>query len=161
MPPPPLWLTLMDYLNKIQRAIQIDGPTYIHLLSPCINGWGLGDDMGVSVSRLGVETCINPVYEMVDGYKLKSNVRPKEKKPVEEYLKVQGRFKHLFAGEKGNRSSRRFRHRWTKTGPCSGAWKRWGKRSMEGKAHRICPEHTTSSERRALSNNEPSTSSCG
>ena len=89
----------LDYLNKINRAIEIDGPTYIHLHSPCINGWGIGDDMGVSVSRLAVETCINPVYEVVDGYKLKINVRPKEKKPVEEYLKVQGRFKHLFGGK--------------------------------------------------------------
>lgn len=86
----------LDYLKKIQKALQIDGPTYIHLQSPCINGWGLKEDQGVEVARLAVETCVFPLYEIYHGYALKITVRPRQKKPVEEYLKLQGRFQHLF-----------------------------------------------------------------
>jgi pyruvate ferredoxin oxidoreductase beta subunit len=49
----------------------------------------------MSIARLAVETCIWPSYEVDKGiYKI--NVRPKEKKPVSEFLKLQGRFRHLF-----------------------------------------------------------------
>lgn len=86
----------MDYLQKITRAIAVDGPSYIHLQSPCIVGWGIDERMGVSVARAAVETCMFPLYEVVDGRHFKITKDIKKRKPVEEYLKLQGRFKHLF-----------------------------------------------------------------
>lgn len=86
----------MDYLRKVEKAIRIDGPTYIHLHSPCIVGWGIEESMGVSLTRLAVEICIFPLYEIENGYKLTITKKVRNKKPVEEYLKLQGRFKHLF-----------------------------------------------------------------
>ncbi|MDN5344052.1 MAG: pyruvate ferredoxin oxidoreductase beta subunit [Clostridia bacterium] len=86
----------LDYLRKIKKAIAIDGPTFIHLQSPCLNGWGLAESQGVAVARLAVETCVFPLYEVEEGRVLNINVKPREKKPVTEYLQVQGRFRHLF-----------------------------------------------------------------
>jgi pyruvate ferredoxin oxidoreductase beta subunit len=86
----------LDYLRKVKKAIEIDGPTYIHLQSPCLTGWGIPESQGVAVARLAVQTCVFPVYEVYDGNVFKITVKPREKKPIEEYLKVQGRFRHLF-----------------------------------------------------------------
>ena len=86
----------LDYLRKVKKAIEIDGPTYIHLQSPCLTGWGIPESQGVAVARLAVQTCVFPVYEVCDGNVFKITVKPREKKPIEEYLKVQGRFRHLF-----------------------------------------------------------------
>lgn len=91
----------VDYLRKVEKAINTDGPTYIHLQSPCIVGWGFDESMGVTIARLAVETCIFPLYEVEDGRKFKITKQITRKKPVEEYLKLQGRFKHLFK-EEGN-----------------------------------------------------------
>jgi pyruvate ferredoxin oxidoreductase beta subunit len=85
----------VDYMNKVARAIQIDGPTYIHLHAPCIVGWGFEDNLGVAVARAAVETCMFPLYEVEDGRRLRITKKVMEKKPVEAYLKLQGRFKHL------------------------------------------------------------------
>lgn len=91
----------LDFMKKVEKAFSIDGPTYIHLHSPCNVGWKIPENMGISVAQLGVETCMVPLYEVEDGknYKITRNVT--RKKPVEEYLKPQGRFKHLFADESG------------------------------------------------------------
>lgn len=86
----------LDYLRKVEKALSIDGPTYIHLQSPCIVGWGFDESLGVTIARLAVETCIFPLFEIEDGTKLKITRKVKDKKPIEEYLKLQGRFKHLF-----------------------------------------------------------------
>ena len=91
----------VDFMNKVEKALAVDGPTYIHLQCPCLVGWGVAENMGVTVARAAVETCINPLYEVVDGKHYKITQKIKEKKPVEEYLKLQGRFKHLFASESG------------------------------------------------------------
>ena len=85
----------LDYMRKVEKAIQIDGPTYIHLHAPCLVGWGVQENMGIAVARSAVETCIFPLYEVVDGRKFKLSRRSKKKKPIEEYLKHQTRFKHL------------------------------------------------------------------
>lgn len=89
----------LDYLRKVEKALSIDGPTYIHLQSPCIVGWGFDESLGVTIARLAVETCIFPLFEIEDGTKLRITRKVKNKKPIEEYLKVQGRFKHLFKGD--------------------------------------------------------------
>jgi pyruvate ferredoxin oxidoreductase beta subunit len=89
----------LDYLRKVQRATEIDGPSYIHVLSPCPLGWGFPENLTIKIARLAVETCFFPIYEVENGTKFRLNVDPKEKKPVEEYLKLQGRFRHLFKEE--------------------------------------------------------------
>ena len=89
----------IDYMRKIEKAISIDGPTYIHLHSPCLVGWNLQENMGVTVARTAVETCMFPLYEVEDGTHYKITKPVANKKPIEEYLKLQGRFKHLFTEE--------------------------------------------------------------
>lgn len=88
----------LDYMRKVRKAIQIDGPTYIHLHAPCLIGWGVAENLGVSVARLAVETRMFPLYEVTDGREYKLSKQVKKKKPIEEYLKLQGRFKHLSQG---------------------------------------------------------------
>jgi pyruvate ferredoxin oxidoreductase beta subunit len=85
----------LDYMRKVQKAIQIDGPTYIHLHAPCLVGWGVAENLGVTVARLAVETCMFPLYEVTDGRKYKLSKQVKKRKPIEKYLELQGRFRHL------------------------------------------------------------------
>jgi pyruvate ferredoxin oxidoreductase beta subunit len=85
----------MDFMNKVQRALAVDGPAFINVLQPCRLGWAYKPENTMTLSRLAVETCMWPIYEVIDG-EYKINVKPKEKKPVVEFLKDQGRFKHLF-----------------------------------------------------------------
>jgi len=67
---------------------------YIHVQQPCATGWYFPPEKTVEVGRLAVQTGVWPVIEVENGY-LKLNVKPKELKPVEEYLKLQRRFRHL------------------------------------------------------------------
>ncbi|MCL1973027.1 MAG: thiamine pyrophosphate-dependent enzyme [Endomicrobia bacterium] len=84
-----------DYITKVQKALAVDGPSFINILTPCRLGWAYKPEDTMSLNRLAVETCIWPSYEVENGvYKI--NVMPKEKKPVTEFLKPQGRFSHLF-----------------------------------------------------------------
>jgi pyruvate ferredoxin oxidoreductase beta subunit len=87
-----------DLMNKVKKGAEVKGPAYVHILSPCPTGWRSPTDLSVKISKLAVETAIFPLYEVENGrYKL--NVDPPKLKPVEEYLKPQGRFRHLLAGE--------------------------------------------------------------
>lgn len=89
-----------DLVGKAEKALAIDGPTFINCLTPCPLGWGYDSSETVEVAQLASDTCLWPLYEVVEGeYKL--NYKPKEKKPIEEYLKTQRRFRHLFKDEKG------------------------------------------------------------
>ena len=84
----------LDLMNKAKKAAMIKGPAYLHLYSPCPTGWRLAPERAVEISRLAVRTNIFPLYEVVDGqYILTKKI--KKPKPVEEYLKLQGRFRHL------------------------------------------------------------------
>ncbi len=87
-----------DLATKVQKALRIRGPKFINLLAPCTLGWKYPPEIGLDVSRLAVETCVWPLYEYENG-KRKLTHRPKEKKPIIEYLKVQDRFKHLLRPE--------------------------------------------------------------
>ncbi len=83
-----------DIMTKVQKAIKIKGPSYIHILSVCPTGWRCPSNQTIKVGRLAVETGIFPVYEIEDGqYKL--NIDLPKLRPVEDYLKVQGRYRHL------------------------------------------------------------------
>ncbi len=84
-----------DLQRKVKTALAIEGPKYLHVLAPCPLGWGHTGDLTVLISRLAKDTCLFPIYEIVGG-KVTNVLKIPHKKPVEEYLKVQGRFKHLF-----------------------------------------------------------------
>jgi pyruvate ferredoxin oxidoreductase beta subunit len=84
-----------DLSKKAEKALATEGPTFLNVLSPCPLGWYTKSEDSMAHAKLAVETCYWPLYEVTDGV-LKVNYKPKEKKPVAEWLKLQGRFKHLF-----------------------------------------------------------------
>ncbi len=90
-----------DFKNKVEKALDYDGAKYMQVHSPCPLGWEHESDQTVEISRLAVETGIYPLYEMENG-KIISVKKVKDRKPVEEYLKTQGRFDHLFEKEGGD-----------------------------------------------------------
>jgi pyruvate ferredoxin oxidoreductase beta subunit len=83
-----------DLMNKISKAMKVEGPSYIHVLSVCPTGWRLPPDLTIRAGRLAVETGIFPLYEVEEGrYTL--NFDFPQLRPVEDYFKLQGRFRHL------------------------------------------------------------------
>ncbi|MCM8830372.1 MAG: pyruvate ferredoxin oxidoreductase [Candidatus Omnitrophica bacterium] len=87
-----------DLVTKVEKAVSFDGFTFIDVLSPCRLGWPHEPELTMEISRLAVDTCIWPIYEVVEGrYKL--TYKPKEKKPVVEWFKLQRRFAHLLKPE--------------------------------------------------------------
>lgn len=84
----------LDLMDKTRRALDTVGPTYLHVLSACPTGWRHAIDMAVEMGRLAVETGVFPLFEIVDG-KLKLSIKMDKRKPVAEYMKPQGRFRHL------------------------------------------------------------------
>jgi pyruvate ferredoxin oxidoreductase beta subunit len=83
-----------DIMAKVEKAIKIKGPAYIHILSVCPTGWRCPSNLTIKMGRLAVETGIFPMYEIEDG-KYKLNIDLTDLRPVEDYLKLQGRFRHL------------------------------------------------------------------
>jgi len=83
-----------DLLIKMEKAKRIRGTRFIHLLSPCPPGWRIPSELTVKISRLAVLTGVFPLYEVENGEKYTINFRPKLR-PIQEYLKLQGRFNHL------------------------------------------------------------------
>lgn len=87
-----------DLFRKVQKAHEIKGPKFINVIAPCNRGWRSKTNDAIALARLAVNTCYWPLYEIEDGV-TKITVTPKEKIPVAEFMKPQGRFKHLFAPE--------------------------------------------------------------
>ncbi|HPJ08853.1 MAG TPA: thiamine pyrophosphate-dependent enzyme, partial [Deltaproteobacteria bacterium] len=85
-----------DLLEKVKKASETPGPAYIHILSVCPTGWRIQPADAIKYGRLAVNSCVFPLYEVVDG-KHRLTYKPSEKKliPVSEYLGGQGRFRHL------------------------------------------------------------------
>ncbi|MCX5894582.1 MAG: pyruvate synthase subunit PorB [Proteobacteria bacterium] len=83
-----------DLFEKVKRAKEIEGPAYIHVFSVCPTGWRSAPELSVKLGRLAVETGVFPLYEIVHGeYKLSMDCSPL--RPLVEYTKVQGRFRHM------------------------------------------------------------------
>jgi len=83
-----------DLMSKIAKGKATPGPAYIHILSVCPTGWRCPPDLTVRIGRLAVETGIFPLYEIENGeYKLSFNFP--QLRPVTDYMKLQGRFRHL------------------------------------------------------------------
>jgi pyruvate ferredoxin oxidoreductase beta subunit len=85
-----------DYITKVRRATAVKGPAVIHVLAPCPLGWRFETSQTIKLAKLAVQTRYFPLYEVENGnYKLSMKI-PKPT-PLEEFLKPQGRFRHLFA----------------------------------------------------------------
>jgi pyruvate ferredoxin oxidoreductase beta subunit len=87
-----------DLMKKVRKAVAANGASFLNVLSSCNRGWRHETDEALEVTRLAVETCYWPLYEVEDG-QWKLTYRPKKKLPIEEFLKPQGRFRHLFSEE--------------------------------------------------------------
>lgn len=89
---------LNDFIEKMTKAFKATDETaaFVNVFSPCIPGWGIHDDDAVSLSKVAVDTCFWPLYEVEDGvYKLNYNPEASGgKKPIIEFLKLQSRFRH-------------------------------------------------------------------
>ncbi len=83
----------VDLMKKVQKAMAVEGPAYLHILSTCPTGWRSATETSMEQARLAVKTGVFPLYEVENGV-WKMQVQ-KELTPVAEYLKTQGRFRHL------------------------------------------------------------------
>ncbi|MBC8870010.1 MAG: pyruvate ferredoxin oxidoreductase [Planctomycetes bacterium] len=84
----------MDFMRKVARGLEVDGPAFINIVQPCHRGWRCKPEDSIQLARVAVETRFWPLYQ-VDHGQWKVNYKPKEVVPVIEWLKAQGRFKHL------------------------------------------------------------------
>lgn len=87
-----------DLMNKVKKGVEVKGPAYIHVYTVCPTGWRTLSNRTIDIGKLATETGVFPLYEIENG-KYRINYEPKSLKPVEEYLKAQGRFRHLSPGE--------------------------------------------------------------
>lgn len=99
-----------DFIRKLQKAKQIRGTRFIHLLSPCPPGWKMSSDDAIAIARLALHTKVFPLYEIEDGEKYTLNIKPKGL-PVREYFTPQGRFRYLSELDYA-RIQRDIDHRW-------------------------------------------------
>ena len=94
-----------DLISKCEKGFECGGPAFINAVSPCPRGWRFASDETINMAKLSVETCVWPLYEVVNGkyaltaesLKIANGVQ--EKKPVEEWFKAQGRYKHMLKPE--------------------------------------------------------------
>ena len=84
-----------DITEKSRKAIYTPGAAFLNVMAPCPRGWRYPSEKMMEITKLAVETCVWPMYEVIEGRYILS-YRPKNKLPVEEYLKAQGRFDHMF-----------------------------------------------------------------
>jgi len=84
-----------DFQVKVKKAFATPGPSFILVFSPCPNQWIHPPHKTIEIAKLGTETNFWPLYEIVDG-EYKINYQPKNKIKIEEFLKTQGRFRHIF-----------------------------------------------------------------
>ena len=89
-----------DLTAKAEKAYECGGPAFINVLTPCPLGWIADASMSVDLAQMAADCCAWPLYEVENGV-WKLTYKPKEKLPLDEYLKLQGRFRHLFKGDAG------------------------------------------------------------
>ena len=89
------FMDFRDLYEKAEKAIYTEGPTFLNVFSPCPRGWGYPTEDLMEINKLAVQTCYWPLYEVVDG-KYKITYKPAKKLPIEEFLKPQKRFRHMF-----------------------------------------------------------------
>jgi len=87
-----------DLVTKAEKAFKADGPAFLNVISTCHRGWRFPQEKSIEISKLAVETGVWPLIEVENGV-WRFTYKPKERKPVIEWLKSQGRFSHLFTEE--------------------------------------------------------------
>ena len=89
----------LDLIRKVEKAKAVEGPAYVHVFSVCPTGWRAGSEQTIKLGRLALETGVFPLYEVENGkYRLTVDM-PGRLRPVGEYLRLQGRFRHLTAAD--------------------------------------------------------------
>jgi pyruvate ferredoxin oxidoreductase beta subunit len=86
-----------DMMEKVKKGLAVNGPAFISVFSVCPTGWRSAPELSVRLGRLAVQTGIFPLYEVENG-KYKLTIEPTPIRPVQDYLKLQGRFRHLSEG---------------------------------------------------------------
>ncbi len=84
-----------DLMQKTRKAVDCGGPAFMNVLASCNRGWRHPTDQTIPITQLAVDTCWWPLFEVENG-EWRLSYKPKDKKPVAEWLKLQGRFRHLF-----------------------------------------------------------------
>ncbi|HIP89829.1 MAG TPA: 3-methyl-2-oxobutanoate dehydrogenase subunit beta [Thermococcus paralvinellae] len=85
-----------DFIRKLKKAQKMPGPSFIQLFAPCPTGWRAPTDKSIEIARLAVQTAYFPLFEYENGrYRINMPSTKKEPKPIEEFLKLQGRFKYM------------------------------------------------------------------
>jgi len=87
-----------DLMKKVRKAFEIRGPKFMNIISPCNRGWRTRTDDAIALCKIAVNYSYWPLYEVENGV-TRITVKPKEKKPITDFLKPQGRFKHMFTSE--------------------------------------------------------------
>ncbi len=87
-----------DLMAKVKKAAETKGTAFIHAFSPCPPGWKISSEKSIEIARLAVHTKVFPLYEVYNGEEYHINIEPRGL-PVEDYLKIQGRFSHLSADD--------------------------------------------------------------
>ncbi|MBQ9609558.1 MAG: pyruvate ferredoxin oxidoreductase [Lachnospiraceae bacterium] len=90
--------TMKDLYEKAEKAIYTPGAAFLNVMAPCPRGWRYDTADIMKICKLAVETCYWPLFEVVEGRWI-LNYEPKKKLPIEDFLRPQGRFKHLFKPE--------------------------------------------------------------
>jgi len=88
---------LVDLQNKVKKASKVTGPKYLQVLTTCVPGWNTDPKDSIKLARLAQQTGIYPVLEYENGKLANVKKVTKDRPKVEEYLKPQGRFRHLFS----------------------------------------------------------------
>jgi pyruvate ferredoxin oxidoreductase beta subunit len=85
----------MDLMNKVRKALAVGGPTFIHSFDPCPKGWDYNPRYSHEMGELGIRSGLMPIYEVHEGRLIYTHDARKERVPVREFIKRQGRFAHL------------------------------------------------------------------
>ena len=84
-----------DLTDKAEKAFAVEGPAFLNILAPCPRGWRTKPEDTIEIAKAAVQTGFWPLFEVEDGV-WRQTVKVMNRKPIEEFLKPQGRFKHLF-----------------------------------------------------------------
>ena len=88
----------LDFIEKVKKGLEFKGPAYVQVFVTCPRGWKIGGGMTIEIAKLAFNSNVTPLYEVENGM-IKISRKPGKVIPVSEYLKAQGRFKHLNESE--------------------------------------------------------------